>query len=390
MNEQYNQKTIMAVDDSPANLKLLLELLHGKGYRVVAFTGGAQALAAAVENPPDLILLDIWMPEMSGFEVCRRLKSDPCLRDIPVLFISALTETEDKLKAFAVGGADYITKPFQPEEVYARVQTHLMNSSLQCRLITHNEELERLVAVRTHELAEANRQLLEMSRLKADFLQMISHELRTPANGVLGMGMLLADMCPDTEECALYSNVFAESSARLLNLIEDATLIADMDQLTRMRPVKTTFSVLLREVLASLSDIHLALHFEAIWETFELRGEPALLKQALTSIIRLASFFCRNKQVVPMTGSFQDGCLCLNFTVDNMLLTDAQTVDFFRIESTARSASPAEQMGLAPVAAQKIVTAFGGDIRFVKKDGNTGLITVMLRCHADASSDNLP
>ena len=378
MTDQNGHTTIMIVDDNPSNLRLLLELLHSKGYRVVAFTGGAQALAAAAENPPDLILLDIWMPQMDGFEVCRRLKADEALQDIPVLFVSALTETEDKVKAFAAGGADYVTKPFQPEEVYARVQTHLKNRSLQCRLLEQNDELEQLVAERTRELAEANHQLSEAIRLKDDFLRMISHEIRTPANGVLGMGMLLADMCPDTEECVLYSNVFAESSARLLNLIEDATLLADTYHLTRMRQESTSFSLILGEVMASLPEIHVALHIEAVQEPFFLRGNPALLKQAMMSIVRLASFFCRDSHVVPLSGSVQDGRLCLDFPMDNLMLTSEQAADFFRIESTVRTSSLAEQMGLAPVVAEKIVSAFGGDMRFVRKDGNCGVMVVRL------------
>jgi DNA-binding response OmpR family regulator len=126
---------------------------------LVAFTGGAQALAAAAKNPPDLVLLDIRMPEMDGFEVCRRLKVNAALQDIPVLFITALAEAGDKVQAFAVGGADYITKPFHPDEVYARVQTHLKNRSLQLRLHRHNTELEQLVVERTRELAGAHQRL---------------------------------------------------------------------------------------------------------------------------------------------------------------------------------------------------------------------------------------
>jgi PAS domain S-box-containing protein len=159
MNEKDKQTTIMIVDDNPINLKLLLELLREKGYRVVAFPGGVQALAAAVENPPDLILLDIRMPEMDGFEVCRRLKANAALQEIPVLFISALVEAEDKVEAFAVGGADYIAKPFQPEELHARVQIHLKNRSLQRQLLRHNTELQQLVAEQTRELVDAHQRL---------------------------------------------------------------------------------------------------------------------------------------------------------------------------------------------------------------------------------------
>ena len=119
------KSNIMVVDDQPANLKLLEDLLTQQGHGVRSFPRGRLALEAAARNLPDLILLDINMPEMDGFEVCRKLKADDKLAGIPVLFLSALNETRDKVNAFRSGGVDYITKPFQLEEVRARVETHL-------------------------------------------------------------------------------------------------------------------------------------------------------------------------------------------------------------------------------------------------------------------------
>ena len=115
----------MVVDDQPANLRLMEEVLSRQGYSVCSFPRGRLALAAAVQSPPDLILLDVTMPEMDGFEVCRRLRSDAALAAIPVIFLSALGETEDKLAAFKSGGFDYVTKPFDPDEVRARIETQL-------------------------------------------------------------------------------------------------------------------------------------------------------------------------------------------------------------------------------------------------------------------------
>ena len=148
--------TVMLVDDTPENLKLLQGMLQFHGYRVLLFTRGRRALEAARRRPPDLILLDVTMPEMDGFEVCRRLKEEPQLREIPVLFISALSQTEDKVKAFAAGGVDYITKPFQFEEVQARVETHLKVRSLQKSLEEHNRHLEHLVQQKTQRIAESH------------------------------------------------------------------------------------------------------------------------------------------------------------------------------------------------------------------------------------------
>ena len=112
-------ETIMAVDDTPANLAILVELLGRRGYRVAAFPRGSMALKAAALEAPDLILLDIMMPGMDGFEICMRLKEDEKLREIPVLFISALDDPAGKVRAFAAGGVDYVTKPFQEEELAA-------------------------------------------------------------------------------------------------------------------------------------------------------------------------------------------------------------------------------------------------------------------------------
>ncbi len=139
---------ILVVDDVPANLTLLAGMLKEKGYRVRPAPSGKLALKAVEHERPDLILLDITMPEMDGFEVCRRLKQDVRFRDIPVIFISALTETLDKVKAFGSGGVDYVTKPFQFEEVEARVETHL-------KLRRYQVRLEDLVAEQVKEISDS-------------------------------------------------------------------------------------------------------------------------------------------------------------------------------------------------------------------------------------------
>ncbi len=133
---------ILLVDDSPANLRLLSQILAERGYHVRAVTSGLRALASIRLNPPDLILLDIRMPGMDGYEVCAQLRASPRTEDIPILFISALDDIGDKVKAFSTGGVDYITKPFQLEEVVARVQTHLALRELRRDLQEANRRME--------------------------------------------------------------------------------------------------------------------------------------------------------------------------------------------------------------------------------------------------------
>jgi putative two-component system response regulator len=146
---------IMIVDDEPANLQVLSGILKEKGYKVRPASSGRQALQAAQIELPDLVLLDINMPEMNGYEICKRLKNDIKLWNIPVIFISALNETLDKIKAFSVGGVDYVTKPFNYEEVQSRVDTHLKLHFLQLDLESYNNRLEDLVMTQVKEISES-------------------------------------------------------------------------------------------------------------------------------------------------------------------------------------------------------------------------------------------
>jgi DNA-binding response OmpR family regulator len=154
---------ILLVDDNVTNLQVLRQTLDGRGYKLLVAKNGAGALSIAEKARPSLILLDIMMPEMDGYEVCRRLQANPDLKEIPIIFLSALTDTKDKVKGLDLGAVDYISKPFQPEEVIVRVNTHLTISALKRNLAeknqalqTANEVLEERVRERTAELAALN------------------------------------------------------------------------------------------------------------------------------------------------------------------------------------------------------------------------------------------
>ena len=150
---------ILIVDDKPNNLRVLSTALTEWGYEIRCVTNGAMALASARAVPPNLILLDIMMPDMDGYEVCRQLKADPLTREIPVIFLTASNETLDKVKAFDLGGADYISKPFQIEEVLVRIKNQLCLQSANTKIRQLNEELEQRVLDRTAQLKAANQEL---------------------------------------------------------------------------------------------------------------------------------------------------------------------------------------------------------------------------------------
>ena len=146
---------ILIVDDGPENLRVLSELLRSEGYLARPVSDGAMAIEAAAVEPPDLILLDIMMPGMDGFEVCRRLKADVHLRDVPVVFLSAIDDVADKVKAFAAGAVDYVSKPFQFPEVCMRVETHLRLRRLQIELEAKNRLLLELVGEQVREISDS-------------------------------------------------------------------------------------------------------------------------------------------------------------------------------------------------------------------------------------------
>ena len=162
-NEDTELKTeerLLLVDDNPANLQVLMETLQGQNYKLLAAKNGEMALAIARKAQPELILLDIMMPGIDGYEVCRRLKSDPHTSEIAIIFLSAMDATQDKVKGFKLGAVDYITKPFQPEEVIARVETHLTIHRLQQSLELRNQELQELNANLERKVEEKSKELL--------------------------------------------------------------------------------------------------------------------------------------------------------------------------------------------------------------------------------------
>ncbi len=214
-----DRRTILAVDDTPQNLDILVGLLRDK-YRVKVAPDGKLALKVARgATPPDLILLDIMMPNMDGFEVCRRLKSDPTLREIPVIFISALTETLDKVTAFAVGGVDYVTKPFQAKVVEARVATHL-------RLREQQLEIE----AQKQQLQDNYDKLRELEKLRDNLVHMIVHDMRSPLMGINGMLEIIKMQLADTLDDQLVTD-FDEALTSGHSLQEMVSSLLDISRM---------------------------------------------------------------------------------------------------------------------------------------------------------------
>ncbi len=230
MKSNNVKSSMLLVDDDPINLNVLVDTLNNENLDVSIATSGEDALDLVETVHPDIILLDVIMPGIDGFEICRRLKEKETTHDIPVIFMTALVDTVDKIRGFDAGGVDYITKPFQHVEVLARVKAQLtiVHQQRQLRELNVSLAAERAllaerVQERTTELSKANAELLHAVRLKDDFLASMSHEFRTPLNVILGMAQILQEKLygPLTEQQFSSLRQIEESGRRLLALITD-------------------------------------------------------------------------------------------------------------------------------------------------------------------------
>lgn len=194
--------TLLVVDDIPTNLKVLLTYLHSHGFKVLVAQDGLDALKKVAQVKPDLILLDIMMPKMDGIETCRRLKDDEATRDIPVIFMTALTDTTDKVRGFSVGGVDYVTKPVQHEEVLARINTHLTLRQLQRTLEQQNQET-------------------------SVFAQTMANDLKNPLLRISNVSEILAQRFENEEEKEILGLVedLQDTSSNLLNTVDAMLLL---------------------------------------------------------------------------------------------------------------------------------------------------------------------
>lgn len=281
-----NPRRIMVVDDTPENLRLLEEVLRREGHLVFTLPTGAMALKAAEKNPPDLILLDVAMPRLGGIEVCRRLKAIPQLAEIPVIFLSALTDTEHRLKGFQVGGVDYIAKPVELEEVLARVRTHLRLRELQREVVDRNHDLELAV----ERLKSANKEL-------EAFAYSVSHDLRAPLRNLESLGRILEEdswrrLGPDGRDVV----TLIRAKVRQMDvLIEDLLAFSTACQ----RPLEWEL-VDLQEIARSVyQELGPALQGRDV--DFRLnrmpvvRGDPTLLRLVFMNLIANALKFSRQR-----------------------------------------------------------------------------------------------
>lgn len=189
---------ILIVDDNPSNIRILFECLESEGFKIMVAQDGKDALEIAENIKPNIILLDIIMPDMNGYETCEALKKNEATKDIPIIFMTALTDTENKVQGFKAGAVDYICKPFQQEEVIARIKTHMTIQNQKNHLLRLNREKEKMISI-------------------------IAHDLRSPFNGILGLLELLNESYEsfETEERVKYIKYLKDSAEGVYIFVEE-------------------------------------------------------------------------------------------------------------------------------------------------------------------------
>jgi signal transduction histidine kinase len=251
--------TILLVDDLPANISVLFDFLTDNGFKVLVAQDGLRALKKAELVKPELILLDVMMPGIDGFETCTRLKANPKTADVPVIFMTALTDTVDKVRGFAVGAADYITKPIQQEEVLARIHTHLNIRRLQQELQNRGEELEK-------RNAESDA-----------FARTVAHDLKNPLNLIVNYSEMILEHYQDDKtamngECYELVNVILQTGKRMNNIINALLLLAGVSKSKNIpREPITTMQTIVEQVLNerlrySLEELEGTVSFPESWQ----------------------------------------------------------------------------------------------------------------------------
>ncbi len=279
--DEVIKETIIVVDDNPTNLDLLDGMLTEAGFEVRAAINGVLALSSIEKLPPDLILLDIQMPEMDGYEICGRLKANSKTQDIPVVFISALDDISDKVKGFHVGGVDYITKPFQVEEVLARINTHLTIRRLQKKQ------------------EKQNRELIEAARFREEVEHITRHDLKGPLTPIISFPKLIRRIESLSQKSVNYLRIMETAGLRMLDLINRSLDIFKMEKgIYIYTPASVDIVHIVYDVLKEMQSqletgqisIHFLLNDAPVTETdtFEIQGEEFLCYTMLNNLIRNA------------------------------------------------------------------------------------------------------
>jgi two-component system, sensor histidine kinase and response regulator len=381
---ENNEYKILVVDDNAKNIQVLANSLSEKNYDIEYALSGSDALNLIASENFDLILLDIMMPEMDGFEVCKRIKKDANNNEIPIIFLTAKTDIDSIEKAFKYGGLDYISKPFNSQELLARVKTHLELKVSKDKLKEVNKWLEEKVAEKTAKLITANKKLLELDNAKSQFIQIISHEIRTPLNGILG-GISLIKDSGLTDESMRFINLLDKSASRLENFSYKALDISQFNLYGKkvISPVKTSIKTITSKVITNLEslreskEVNISQNINT--ENEGMKVDPDYFYKCLYNIIHNAIIFSPDKGSVSVDVK----------TLDNKLLIEIKDEGIgFDNELVIKNLNPFDSKnhidknpGLSLYLSNQIIKAHGGSIENGNNKKNGAFVKIIMPIH---------
>ena len=373
--------SILIVDDEPNNLKVLHQLLSENGYDVRAARDGKTALEAAGATHPDLILLDIKMPNMTGYEVCEILKRTEELADIPVIFISALNNVTDIVKAFEVGGVDYVTKPFQFEEVLARVANHLTIVYQQRQLRSQSEQIE---AMRQRDHKRFN----QITEMREQFMQAATHDLKNPLAIVMGCADLMGRIDevrahPHLRECV---DSIQHASKEMMNLVTGMLDLVKMQSAVTLNIQPVNLADFVGDLVASARirahERQIELKFNSSDELIPVSIDKQLMQRAIDNLISNAIKYSPDNTFVEVVTLLEDDKAVIH-VVDQGFGIHQEHIPhlfdpFFRAKKYDGERE-IEGTGLGLSIVKELVDQHGGQINVASEIGEGTTFSIYLR-----------
>lgn len=307
--------TLLLVDDNRLHQEYVIRIFEDKRYRIYSVNDGEEALKRMKTMRPDIILLDVIMPGISGFEVCKRIKNNNETYNIPVIFLTSKTDNESIVKGFEVGGSDYITIPFNPDELIARVHTHLELKTRREKLEQVNEELDTKVSERTKELENANKILQSLEKNKADFLTLISYKIRTPLNTIMGFTQILNNALQD-EKQQKNLQMIKSASEKLMQIADTANLVTSLStEKIKYSFTEVTVKDLMRLTINELDHELNAKNIVLITDiqNHNIRGDNKLLKITFYNILENAIRYSPKNEEIEIKAEKKDETSYISF-----------------------------------------------------------------------------
>ncbi|OBQ38160.1 MAG: hypothetical protein AN487_08285 [Anabaena sp. CRKS33] len=392
----HKQAIILVVDDNPTNLEILDHALTQEGYKVRIEAEGLNVIKQARLSIPDLILLDIMLPDLNGFEVCKQLKADPLTEGIPIIFMTALADPVDKIKGLNLGAVDYITKPFQKEELLARVRGHVqlrqLNKTLELQnqqLIELKNELENRVAERTAELSQALEKEKELNQLKSRFITMASHEFRTPLAIISSSSGILQNFSDRLSEKRKQEHLetIQNTIKHIIQVLDDVLMInqAEAEKIeVKLEPLDIIkFCRHLKEQIeASFTshgiDFYIDLGDE-IFSNYQLvLVDKKLLRQIITNLLTNAIKYSPDHNLVNFSLSRKDNQLIFKIIDHGIGIPATDQVHLFEYFQRGSNVGTLPGTGLGLSIVKKCVDLHQGEITFHSELGKGTVFTVIL------------